>query len=328
MGTVEVLRGRAVFGRVIGPDGDGVAGASVLAARQLFGDGTTLGAGHGARVDDLVGMRRATTDPVGGFRITGISHREGVIAAEHAAIGRSKFVSIAAGDQNAHIDLSLVAFGRLMGTVTAGGAPATRATISAAQSGTQNPAFVVTDADGTYVFPKLPAGDYQVSALIQEGVSSGMREARQVTVAAGKDTTLDIDVDVDAGTITLVVKIVPEGSDQIAWAQVLLANAQVSADNGKQLNEAFLGGNAADGQWATAADGKQATFERLTPATYSACVIPMAGSVNDPAIHERVQRCREHVKVYCERVTVNDAPERQSYTAAVPAMRDLPDCDH
>lgn len=90
VGTIMVVKGRVLAGTVIA-DGQPVAGATVFAGRQLFGNGTTNTASFGPMGQ---GTKQDTTDASGKFSLSGFSEGDVSIVAELTSVGRSKAMRV------------------------------------------------------------------------------------------------------------------------------------------------------------------------------------------------------------------------------------------
>jgi Carboxypeptidase regulatory-like domain/TonB dependent receptor len=103
--------------------------------------------------------------------------------------------------------LSQINFGRILGTVTdpSGGAISGAAvTITNVQTGASQP--LTTESDGGFVAPALPPGTYSVRA---EARGFKAAEHQDVIVEVGKDTRVDVALQVGASTQTVTVTEAP-----------------------------------------------------------------------------------------------------------------------
>jgi hypothetical protein len=318
LGSITVQRGRAVSGRVLGPDGAPVAGAEVVVATQLMGDGRSLTAGFGAGAEEMWGVRRGTSEADGSFTVPGIGKTEElVIAAEHPEIGRSAAQKIMPGTDSPTLELRLEPFGSVAGTVTAGGKPApSAAVIATLSSAAQQNLMVQTGDDGRYVIDKLPAGSYKLTAAIG-GMGTQKTGTAQVVVEGGARARADIEIPV--GDVNLTVEVKGEGGVPILTAQVLIMEGEVPSGNAKQLQEFIMqngGGGAAN--VALALSGTPASFEDVVPGTYSICAIPLPGDLSDPTTMQRLQEHPEKILTHCQIETIEPAPTDQRLTMVVP----------
>jgi uncharacterized GH25 family protein len=322
VGSVKVKRGRNVSGKVVGPGGKPVAGATVVLGKQLFGDGKSLSSSAVSGFEEQMGLRRTTTDGDGRYTLRGIGDKELLIAAEHEAQGRSLASAVPPGKDSVTIDLELAGVGSVTGKVRAGGKPASAAQViaTASKAAKQN-IMVTTGDDGIYTIERLAAGPYKIAAMMGGGLG-GTMASRNVEIKAGQKATLDIDITV--GEITLAVAIQPTGG-VVNSAQIFLFDGAVSVTNAKALQEKFLaasdGGGAQIKFWM---GGDPVKFEKVAPGKKSVCVIPITGDLADATFRQRLQENTEALKVYCKPTEVAASPPAQSYTAAVPPMDPLP----
>ncbi|MEM9488994.1 MAG: carboxypeptidase-like regulatory domain-containing protein, partial [Myxococcota bacterium] len=237
MGTIAVKRGRSVSGRVVASDGTAVGGATVVVARQVFGDGTSIRAGASAGMDEFLGAKSIESDAGGYFAIEGIGRGEMQIVAESDEVGRSLPAVIPAGDQDITRDLQLRPFGSVTGKVTVGGEPAANVPImAAAKTGSQQTIMVQTGQDGTYVFERLPEGPHRLTANLMKGFTAATSSGADAEVIGGQQVRADIAIDV--GDIAVEVTIEGKDGAEVNSAQVFLFKGQVNASNGKEVNDA------------------------------------------------------------------------------------------
>jgi hypothetical protein len=321
VGQVKVKRGRNVSGRVVGPNGRPVAGATVVLGNQLFGDGKSLASSEMSGFEERMGVRRSTTDSEGRYAMRGIGEKELLIAAEHPAEGRSPASQVPPGKESVTVDLKLAGVGSVTGHVTAGGKPAASAQVIATPpTASRQNVMVATGDDGLYTIERLTAGPYKVTAMIGGGGIGGTMASRTVTVKTGQRATLDIDVPI--GNITLAVS-VQALSGVINSAQIFLFDGEVSFPNAKVLTDRF-GQSTGSAKMTFWWGSEPAKLEKLVPGKRSVCVIPITGNLSDGTFQQRLQENLEALKVYCKPVTVTETPTEQSYTAAVPPMDPLP----
>jgi LPXTG-motif cell wall-anchored protein len=96
-------------------------------------------------------------------------------------------------------DFTLVPFPTLSGTVTAEGDGV--AGVSVTATGPAGSFGAVTADDGTYAFPRIPAGDYQVEITVPDGYSAIVTE-QSVTIVADDETADFVLVPVRSGVVT------------------------------------------------------------------------------------------------------------------------------
>jgi hypothetical protein len=186
--------------------------------------------------------------------------------------------------------------------------------------GANNHSLVVTTgADGKYVMEKVPEGTHRLTAMLGARVGSASSGGKEVVIGAGQKLTANVDIKV--GNIEVVVTVKPEGNAQIDAAQVILIRGKVTATNGKELQEAFLAAGKSGGAKMTfAMKGTAATFAKVTPATYSVCVVPITGNMNDPTCAKRIQEKSLELLVRCTEAKIEASPAKQSLTVTSPGM--------
>lgn len=336
IGEIVVRRGRKITGKVVDAKGAPVPGARVMFGKMLFGDGKQTGS-EDEETSAQMGMRSAVTGPDGAFTMGGVPKTSGSLLAEHATLGRSVATKIQAGaDDIPNVTINLKGYGSVVGKVMFKGEPVAGAQVNAAPIGSSGQAvFVQSAQDGSFVMDKLPEGQTAISAMKSKGLG-GTGGSRTVTVVAGKQ--VDATIVLPAGDVALTVKVVPKPGEVVNAATVFLFRGVVAVQNGEQAMDAFLASNGVQGETGdtTLAVGGAAgmlmwlgaggfpTFEELLPGQYSACVIPITGSLMDQQVMGRIFANLDKLEVFCKPATVTPAPARQESSVTVPAMRPLP----
>ena len=90
----------------------------------------------------------------------------------------------------------------------------------------------------------------------------------------------------------------------------------------KDVQSGFLSGGVAGMKFWNPA--MPAEFTELVPGDYSACSIPITGSMSDPKFIQRLQENADILKVYCKPVKLAPAPDKQTLVQELPAMVPLP----
>lgn len=324
LGSIEVQPGRTIAGRVVDGRGEPVAEASVMVAKRLIGDGSRAATELGAAAAQQMGLRRTISGPDGRFRIGGIDDQSQIAVAEHEQLGRSLPVQVPAGQASPELELVIEGFASLSGRISSGGQPAAGALVSASATGQAEQAVVVhAGDDGRYRIDKLPAGEHRVSANLVDKTSLGGRgEARMITLRAGEQQQLDIDI--PKGQVELTVQVRGVEGAPIDSAQIFLIPGQVDLSVAAELNQlaASSGGSLISGFWLPQ---KAAVLADLEPGAYSLCVIPINGSMNDPAFLTKLQKHRHSLQVHCQPLEIAASPTEQSHTAVVPPMAPFPE---
>jgi len=319
LGTVKLMRGRRLVGKVVDSKGTPVANAKVKLAEMLFSSGTQND--QAETWEDLAGVRATVTDQSGEFALIGVPTKETSVIAE-GADGRSFAQPVPGGTEDPPpITLALRGFGSIKGLVTLKGEPKAGVTITQSTKGGGAAAmFTTTDDAGVFRLEKVPEGTH-VIAVMQANIMTFKGHSVNVDVVAGQETNVKIEIPV--GTITLDVAIKGVGGAKIDAAQVFLFRGSVVAVNAKQLTDSFMGG-AAQGMKIWLGMSDPVTFDELLPGDYSVCTIPIKGSIADPALQQQLQANMDKLKVYCRQVKIAAAPNQQKITHEVPPMEPLP----
>jgi tetratricopeptide (TPR) repeat protein len=321
--AAPLVRGtRTVRGRVVDAAGAPVAGAEVAVATLLYGNGKHAVTSKGITWDRASGLVLAHTDEQGAFELAQVSDKASYVIAEHDPGGRSWPVAIASGAASpAALELRLRSFGAVRGRVTTEGPLAGGGIVVAlpviADRGRGVLIAVVVATDGSYVFERLPAGDYELMFAMGRGnIEIKASATGKVTVRPGETATVDFAV--AAGGISLGVDVRGTGGVAIPSTQILLVEGTIEAATVGQLNRTVLAGAAFKAGFALA--GKPAVFDTLTPGSYSVCAIPLAGDFRDPDFMRTIEDKTEDLAVHCRPLTVAATPAAQSFVATVPPM--------
>ena len=321
LGTVTVMRGRRLTGKVVDKSGQPVAGAKIKVGEMLF---TAEGSESQMETfEELSGTRVAYADQAGEFAIIGLSQKGTTALADHPERGRSLGVSIPEGtDDPPPLTLALRGFGSITGKVVMKGKPQPGVTVSASSKGGGATAtFAQTDDDGTFTIAKVPEGPQVIQAM-KQAMMSMKSSTVNVTVIAGKQATVVIDIPV--GELTLAVTIQAQPNHQVDAAQVFLFSGVVAPANAKQLTEGFFQGGAQGMKFWLGKAAPMPEFDELVAGQYSVCTIPITGELADPTFQARLQENMQLLRVYCQQVKVNPSPAKQTFVHAVPAMTPLP----
>jgi uncharacterized GH25 family protein len=336
VGEIVVRRGRKISGKVVDGKGAPIPGARVMFGKMLFGDGKQTGS-EDEDTSAQMGMRSALTGPDGTFTMGGVPRTSGSLLAEHATLGRSIAIKIPAGTEDiADVSVNVKGYGAVAGKVMFKGEPVAGAQVNAAPIGSSGQAvFVQSAQDGSFVIDKLPEGQTAISAMRSKGLG-GTGGSRTVMIVAGQQA--DGTIVLPAGDVALTVKVVPRPGETVNAATVFLFRGVVSVKNGEQAMDAFLASNGVQGEtgdttlavggaagmlmWLGA--GGYPTFEELMPGEYSACVIPITGSIMDQQLMGRIFANLDKLDVFCKPARVTPAPAKQESSVTVPAMRPLP----
>jgi protocatechuate 3,4-dioxygenase beta subunit len=177
VGDISVTRGDSVRGRVVDARGAGIAGATVRITSRYSIGATGLRA-------ILGGDFSATSDAGGYYEVGGqqASDDDRRIEATHPTSGTSGIRVLAAGQLE--LELELTASGSIDGTVVRPRSGVGSATATRVDDGDVHYDAEITAA-GSFRFPQLPAGDYDVRV-----VSSNAQPPVRATVTAGARTVV------------------------------------------------------------------------------------------------------------------------------------------
>ncbi len=322
LGTVTVMRGRRLTGKVVDPSGNPVAGAKIRVGEMLFTSNDDDNRNEG--LEELYGIRSSATDQSGEFVIIGIPKKATSVLADHADLGRSAATPIAAGTEDPPpLTLALRGFGSITGKVTMKGKPVPKVAVSAsAKGGGAAAAFAQTDDEGVYTITKVPEGEQVVQAM-----KTGMMEMKTgtatTTVVAGKPSTANIEIPVGEIELTVTIKALP--NHKVDAAQVFLFAGMVAMTTGKQLTDAMFQGGAQGMKLWLGKALPMPVFDELVPGEYSMCSIPITGDLSDTTFGQRLEQSIPTLKVYCKSIKVKAAPVKQAVTHDLPSMTPLPE---
>lgn len=321
LGKVVVPKGRKLVGKVVDNKGAPVAGAKVKVGEMLFSaEGSE---DQMEQFEEMGGIRSAVTDQAGEFTIIGIPNKATNAMANHPSTGRSLAMPVPEGtDDPPPITLPLRGFGSISGKVTSKGKPVSRVTVTdVAKGGGTAASFAQTDDEGNFTLAQVSEGPHVLQAM-QTQMMSMKAATATVVVTAGRESRVTIDIPI--GTISLTVTVKPLANNQVDAAQVFLFSGVVSFANGKQLTDGFLQGGAQGMKFWLGGTMPAPVFDELVPGTYSACTIPITGSMSDPTFMQRIQENMQTLKVYCKSLKVNPTPQGQTVVSEVPAMTPFP----
>ena len=321
LGKVVVPKGRKLVGKVVDANGTPVAGAKIRVGEMLFsaeGNEDQM-----EQFEQMGGVRTAVTDQAGEFTIIGIPNKATNALANHPTIGRSLAMPVPEGtDDPPPLTLSLRGFGSITGKVTSKGKPVPHVTVSdSSKGGGAAASFAQTDDSGNFTLAQVPEGPHVLQAMQTEMMSMKAATAN-VQVTAGRESKVTIDIPV--GALSLVVTVKPLANNKVDAAQVFLFSGVVAFANGKQLTDGFLQGGAQGMKFWLGGAMPAPKFEELVAGTYSACTIPITGSMSDPTFMQRIQENMQTLRVYCKTLKVSPSPSEQTVISEVPAMTPFP----
>jgi uncharacterized GH25 family protein len=320
LGTIELVRGRRLTGKIVDKNGP-VAGAKVKLGDMLFsaeGNESQM-----ENIESMYGVRSAVTDQSGDFTIVGVPAKGTTLVAEHPDRGRSTGMPVPEGTDDVALgSVSLRGFGSITGVVTQKGKPLGRVTVGQSiKGGGASASFVETGEDGAFSMSRVPEGTIVLQAMQQQMMS--MKSASiTVNVVAGRESKVKIDIPV--GNITLNVTVKALANNKVDAAQVFLFRGLVNFKNGKEITDGFMGGDAQGMKFWLGASSPMPAFDELVAGEYSVCTIPITGSLSDPTFAQRLQENVAALKVFCKSARIAATPTTQTFIHEVPAMTPLP----
>ncbi|MGE0402922.1 MAG: carboxypeptidase regulatory-like domain-containing protein [Kofleriaceae bacterium] len=321
LGTIELARGRRITGKVVDDRGP-VAGAKVKLGDMLFSaEGSEA---QMENIETMYGIRSSVTDQSGDFVIVGVPTKETSFIADHPDRGRSNALRVPEGSDDVALGtVELRGFGSITGKVTQKGKPLGGVTVGqSTKGGGASASFVQTAEDGTFTMSRVPEGVIVLQAMQQQMMA--MKSASvTVTVVAGRQSKVTIDIPI--GELTLNVTVKPLPNNQVDSAQVFLFRGMAAFKNGKEITDGFMQGSAQGMKFWLGNGSPMPSFDELVAGDYSVCTIPITGSLAEPTFQQRLQENVASLKVYCKAVKVTPTPAIQSFTHEVPAMTPLPE---
>ena len=321
LGTVTVLRGRKLSGKVVDRSGTPVAGATIKLGATLFSSADAGDRGDG--LDALSGVRSVVSDQDGLFTAVGVPAKPTNVMAEHPDRGRSLAVPVPEGEADPPpVTLALRGFGSIAGTVTRQGKPVPNVTVGeASKGGGAQGQFTRTAADGSYALAKVAEGAHVINAL-QQAMMSMKSASVTVQVTAGQQATANIDIPV--GDVTATVQVKPLAGNQVDAAQVFLFAGTVNLTTGRQLLDGVFQSSVQGTKFWLGAGKPAPEFAELVAGDYSICALPITGEMTYMQFQHRLQENLASLKVYCKAAHVTPSPPAQTFEIELPAMTPLP----
>lgn len=316
LGTITVRQGRYIAGRVT-RDGEPVADARVRAGRVIFGDGSSIAARFGGP-PGANNAKEGSTDEDGRFNINGVGPSDITVVAEHAELGRSRAVLIGASpDPASGVELGLLPVGALQGTIKQGGEAAAKVSVSVQSRSSYGAQYgVSTGEDGTYRFDRLAPGSYKISALVGTPFSGMRFFSEDVEVLSGQ--TVEKDLGIADGAITLTVTTVPQNVDKLNFSFLRMASGTLQAATANELERAIAalpGGTFSS--IAFSFGGQPATLKDIPPGEYTICATPYPNALERQGFGAYIEREGDRMKVFCQTTALAAAPEQQQLSLPV-----------
>ena len=317
VGTITVIKGRSVSGRVVTASGTPVANATVYVGRRLRGSGAEQGG------DDGFGpfsgnTKSSTSDETGFYALRGLPQGILAIVAEHPAEGRSTAMELpVAQTAISDLDLTVVPPGAINGTVYQRGVAAASARVTAQSQTIPGLSYRVnTGPDGAYRFERLAPDKYLVSA----GVDGNPRDGRGLyseaaVVESGR--TVQLDLRIEAGAIDLVVSLVP-AQGTVGFARVHTAQGRLQARTALELEAALArraGGFTAFG---FSVRGAEVRVEGVPVGELSVCAVPFPADLGGPdQMRPYIERHGDELPAFCKTLVVAEQPDEQQVALPV-----------
>ena len=326
VGTILVEQGRQLGGTVVA-DGQPVAGATVYAGRQVFGNGTSSNASFGPMGQST---KSTTTGPDGTFSLSGFGGGDLTIVAEHPDIGRSKGVRVPTDmPGQGELVLELQKFGALSGVLRQGGKPVEGVFVSCQSTTTPGAIYAVASGpDGSYRYDRLAPDTYKVSATVGMPMAGMKFYSKEAVVPPGGQVTVDLAV--DPGAVTLNVQGVASNGQlgvASAWLASTANGVAITAHTASELQLQIAAAGPGASQWVIVRAGEAARFSEVAPGGYAACIVPFPAEVKGMGAMGYAERHGDKLPAYCQAVTVAASPDTQNVTVPVqipPFVADTP----
>jgi uncharacterized GH25 family protein len=321
LGTVTVVRGRKLAGKVVDKTGAPIAGARIKLGAMLI---SSADAGEqGESLESMAGIRSSVADQDGRFTIVGVPATATSVMAEHPDRGASLAAPVPEGtDDPPPVTLALRGFGSIAGKVTQKGEPVANVAVGeSSKGGGAQGQFTRTGTDGSYALAKVAEGAHVINVM-QQALMSMKSTSVTVQVTAGKQTIANVDIPV--GEITATVQVKPLPSHKVDAAQIFLFAGTVNLTNGRQLIDGIFQSAVQGTKFWLGADKPAPDFPELVAGSYSICALPITGDMNDMQFQQRLQQNLHVLKVYCKAARVTASPVAQTFVVELPAMTPLP----
>ena len=261
-GEFVLSPGGTLEGTVVDANGQPVPDATVHAGSRLIGTAYSLVSEDAAILGQTTSTR---TGPNGRFRLEHLPAEAQVLVAEHPSLGRSSPTPL----KGTEPVLTLLATGRVAGTIQMGGQPAAGLLIVVLLNHlTTVQLTATTDTSGAFQVEGLPVGEHSVGvSLIRNGTPS-TRALKKVRIEAGQTARLDLSIPQGEGSVRVLYR---DARPDEARMRVTLS--------GPMMDSRLL-----------SADGV-ATFSSLSPGAYNICLLvsPTAPRCTPVTVSERAE---------------------------------------
>lgn len=312
IGTVVVVKGRTISGRVLDRSGGGVSGATVFIGGRVIGDGEKLTTEAWGSTSNAA--RTVESDESGMFTVTGISSQSVALIADHPTVGRSATVVVPESPQNSSVDLLLIPTGAIEGLVTKAGEPVANISINASPRSIANSSnFVVkTGADGRFRFERVAPDKYLVSAMIGVTPVGGISMQSGVTVDVPEGGTAAANLELSPTATTLIVSpTLPDGS-VTKLAEIHVLSGLVTATVARAVHDRVAAFDGGFSSFAILIGGQPVKIKNVPQGEHTVCVIPYPSPLmaqNKAKIDDYVDTYGAKMPAVCLPVTVLGDPE-------------------
>lgn len=311
LGTITVVKGRSVSGRVVDASGGPVQNATVYVGRRLRGSGTeqeqTGGFGPFAQ-----SSKSSTTDETGYYAIQGLPEGYLAIVAEHAVEGRSTAQELPSAQKDiSDLQLRVVPPGAVAGTIYVNGTAAESARVTARSQTIPSISYRVSSGpDGAYRFERLAPDSYLVSASVGDGLRGGRGTYSEATVVKSGET-IPVDFRIDAGSAVLLVKLVP-AQGETGFARIYTVQGALQATTPRELEAALANRTTGFSTMNFAIQSPDVRVEQVPVGEATVCAIVYPAELDGPGeLMPYIQREGERLPVFCQAVAVADGASEQ-----------------
>jgi protocatechuate 3,4-dioxygenase beta subunit len=185
----KMVKGKPIVGRVLDPDGNPIAGVDVRAAtveERVYISNCT-------KFENVGNTVKVTTAADGSFSLPPDDQDSTIVVAIDAG-----YAEVGSADLAKTPEVRLAPWGRIEGVVKQGSKPLPNASVGASAIGSSQMPIVyhnlrvTADAQGRFVMPRVPPGQYQVHRMMRMGNVGFYICHENVTVEAGKMATVTL----------------------------------------------------------------------------------------------------------------------------------------
>lgn len=313
---------RSLRGRVVDADGKPAVGVEVVVGHTIMSGGKYVLALMTPQMLAAFDVHIAITDAQGRYRFDGLPPY-GLLGVATSDRGRSR-TAVISGHHDA-LDFTLQPYGSVTGTIAnADVQVASKIVVTLiAQRGRRSQVHhlrVWASVDGSFTFPRVAAGRYDIELASVATTQTLAIEQRQVTVTAGTPTMLSFDLAAKADTSTVEVTVTVKGrfKTSLAAARILIGPpglrsgtmASILKQNPSQAgmrDSKPTGANPDTGEITVTVSG-------IEPGAHSICVLPLPSDFNDPGVLLGMLKDWDTMRVDCMQAEVAHTPARQTFS--------------